>query len=145
MKSLWVALAFCSIGCGVFAAEVDYLRDVKPVFAEHCYRCHGASQQKAGLRLDTAASALKGGEKGPELVARNPAESLLLQVVKGTHSEIPQMPYKKPPLAPGQIALIEQWIKQGAAAPPDEAPESSKHWAFLAPKRPALPKVKDAA
>src|SRR5256885_1773858 len=45
----------------------DYLRDVKPVLAENCYRCHGASQQKGGLRLDTAALAIKGGDNGPAL------------------------------------------------------------------------------
>ncbi|MBK8002030.1 MAG: hypothetical protein IPK15_25875 [Verrucomicrobia bacterium] len=40
-------------GTGRGAAN-DYLREVKPMLAEHCYRCHGASQQKGGLRLDTA-------------------------------------------------------------------------------------------
>src|SRR6266540_7370763 len=85
------------------AAPVDYAREVKPVLAEHCYRCHGASQQKSGLRLDTAALALKGGENGAGYKPGQSAESLLIQAVKGTHDDISRMPYKKPPLAATQI------------------------------------------
>ena len=122
---------------------VDYLRDVKPIFAEHCYRCHGASQHKGGLRLDTTAAALKGGEHGPALAPGKAASSLLVQVIRGSHDKISQMPYKKPPLKESQIAAIEQWIASGAKAPLDEAPESAKHWSFIAPKRPAPPAMSD--
>src|SRR5687768_7862720 len=82
----------------VAAAPADYLRDVKPILAEHCYRCHGASQQKGGLRMDTAASAFKGGENGPGFKPGKGADSLLIQAVKGAHDSISRMPYKKPPL-----------------------------------------------
>ena len=49
------------------AAEdaIDYLRDVKPLLQTRCYACHGALKQQSGLRLDTAASILQGGESGP--------------------------------------------------------------------------------
>src|SRR6185436_20164685 len=124
-------------------AAIDYVRDVKPIFTENCYRCHGASQHKGGLRLDTAAFALKGGEHGSALKPSDPDASLILQVLRGTHAELPQMPYKKPPLAEAQIAIIAQWIQSGAAAPANEAPETSKHWAFLPPKRLAVPTVRD--
>ena len=93
---------------------MDYLRDMKPLLAERCYKCHGASQQKSGLRLDTVAFALKGGENGPSFKPGNSAESLMIQVVKGAHDEIAQMPYKKPPLAEAQIAVLAAWIDQGA-------------------------------
>ena len=124
------------------AAPVNYTREVKPVFTAHCYRCHGASQQKGGLRMDTAASALKGGDNGPGYVAGASARSLLIQALKGTHDDISQMPYKKPPLPDEQIALIARWIDEGAKAPADEAPQSDKHWAFVAPKRVSPPEVK---
>src|SRR3954471_6332484 len=99
------------------AAEPDYLRDVKPILSEHCYRCHGASQQKGGLRLDTAGLAKKGGDAGPALVAGGSSDSLIVQVIKGTHRDIPRMPYKKPALGAQQIALVESWIAAGARAP----------------------------
>src|SRR5437773_3006399 len=125
-------------------AAVDYVREVKPVLSEHCYRCHGASQQKSGLRLDTAAFAAKGGENGAAFVAGKPAESLMVQLLKGTHKDLARMPYKKPPLSEVQIALIEKWIAQGATVPANEAPESARHWAFVPPVRPPLPKVRNS-
>ena len=124
------------------AAPVDYLREVKPILAENCYRCHGASQQKGGLRIDTASLALKGGEHGKGFKPGKSAESLIVQAVMGTHESISQMPYKKPPLSDEQIGLIAQWIGQGALAPADEAPQANAHWAFVPPKRVAPPPVK---
>jgi mono/diheme cytochrome c family protein len=127
------------------AAPVDYVRDVKPVFAEHCYGCHGASQQKSGLRMDTVTFALKGGENGPALKPGRSVDSLLVQAVKGTHSDISRMPYKKPPLTDAQIALIEHWINEGAKAPANEQPQKDSHWAFVAPARLPSPVVKQTA
>jgi mono/diheme cytochrome c family protein len=141
LVAITVAAVFAS-AVALSAASVDYVRDVKPIFAEHCYRCHGASQQKAELRMDTATLALKGGENGPAFKPGKSADSLLVKLVKGTHDDIARMPYKKPPLADAQIALIEQWIDQGAKAPANEEPEKNVHWAFVAPKRAELPAVK---
>src|SRR5260370_35547094 len=55
---------------GALAADdrVDYLRSVKPIFSARCYACHGALKQKNGLRLDTAAPMVKGGDTGPAIV-----------------------------------------------------------------------------
>ena len=124
------------------AASVDYTREVKPIFTQHCYRCHGASQQKGGLRLDTAAFALKGGDNGASFLAGKSTASLLIQALKGTHDDISQMPYKKPPLPDAQIEIIARWIDEDAKAPPDEAPLADKHWAFITPVRAPLPEVK---
>jgi hypothetical protein len=141
------ALVFVSatawIGLSGSAAPVDYLREVKPLLAERCYQCHAASQQKGKLRLDTAASALQGGENGPAVKRGRSAESLIIQAVRGIHPEISRMPYKKPPLSEAQITLIEQWIDQGAPAPGDEQPERNVHWSFVAPQRAAPPEVKN--
>ncbi len=127
-----LALAPCS-------AAVNYLREVKPLLTEHCYKCHGAAQQKGDLRLDTAASARKGGENGAGFKPGQSGASLLMQAVKGTHDTISQMPYKKPPLSGAQMALLGQWIDEGAKAPVDEQPETAKHWAFIPPVRPVVP------
>ena len=124
------------------ATPVDYLRDVKPVLAQHCYRCHGASQQKGGLRADTAAFLKEGGDAGSAFKAGKSEDSLLLRVILGTHDDIAQMPYKKPPLTEAAIAKIRAWIDQGAAAPANEEPEKDLHWAFVPPARGELPAVK---
>ncbi len=126
-------------------AAVDYVREVKPILADHCYRCHGASQQKGGLRLDTAVFALKGGDLGPALKPGRAAESLLIQLVKGEHPDLARMPYKKSPLSDAQIATLAQWINEGTNAPADEQPEKNKHWAFVAPVRPPVPVISKSA
>src|SRR5258706_6466503 len=108
-------------------SAAEYLREVKPILAENCYRCHGASQQKGGLRLDTAALARKGGENGPAFKAGKAAESLIVQAIKGIHADIPRMPYKQPHLSDKQIINIETWIAEGAAAPQNEKPAAAQH------------------
>src|SRR6185436_16679227 len=64
VKSRWSSLVVSALALGPCSAAVDYLREVKPLLAEHCYKCHGAQQKKSELRLDTAALAAKGGENG---------------------------------------------------------------------------------
>ena len=66
-SALWVILA--ATVASAQDASVDYGRDIKPILRERCYACHGALKQESGLRLDTAASLLKGGESGPAVVA----------------------------------------------------------------------------
>jgi hypothetical protein len=126
------------------SGAVDYTREVKPVLAEHCYKCHGAQQQKSGLRLDTAAFALKGGDSGAAFKSGNSKESLLIATARGEHDSIARMPYKKSPLTEAQIALLAKWIDEGAKAPADEKPESGKHWAFIPPSRPPAPALANA-
>ena len=138
LLKLAVFLAFIPFGNG---ATPDHVRDIKPLLTEYCYRCHGASQQKGGMRLDTAASALKGGEHGAAFKPGRSAESLLVQVTHGTHDSLSRMPYKKPPLSEAQIALLTRWIDAGAIAPANEAREKNIHWAFVAPTRPAPPQL----
>ena len=52
------------------AAEVDFVRDVRPILQQHCYACHGEKKQKSGLRLDIKSEAFKGGDGyGPSVIA----------------------------------------------------------------------------
>lgn len=122
-------------------APVDYLREVKPLFAARCYACHGALQQKGDLRLDTAGLLRKGGISGS-------ASDVLLAHVTGSDGK-PRMPpaSEGEPLTAKQIATLRAWIEQGAKGPDDEKPETDPkdHWAFRKPTRPATPVLKDAA
>ena len=138
LRHVGVGLAVGAL-CGAPAHAVDYVREIKPLLTEHCSKCHGASQQKGDLRLDTAAGALKGGENGPAVKPGQGAGSLLIRTLRGTHDSIAQMPYKKPPLNDSQIALFARWIDEGAQAPADEKPGSAKHWSFIPPSRPSVP------
>ena len=60
------------------SGKIDFVQHVQPILAESCNECHGPSVRRGGLRLDSKASALKGGKGGPAVVPRDPAHSALL-------------------------------------------------------------------
>ncbi len=129
-------------------AAVDYVKEVKPILARNCYKCHGAAEQKSGMRLDTVALALKGGKHGSAIVAGKSSESRLILAVRGVAEDLKQMPLKMSPLTDKEIAIIAKWIDEGAVAPTNDEPQdfyaaARAHWAYQVPKRPAIPVVKD--
>ncbi|MBS1713810.1 MAG: PSD1 domain-containing protein [Armatimonadetes bacterium] len=113
--------------------------DVLPVFKAHCFSCHTGAEAAAGLDLTRYESVIKGGASGQAVVAGKPDESLLTKRIVGTAAG-PQMPMGFAPLSAAKIKAVRDWIAQGAAA----SGEKRAHWAYVAPKLPALPKVKDA-
>ncbi|WP_435005533.1 DUF1553 domain-containing protein [Tundrisphaera lichenicola] len=127
------------------AEEVaDYTKAVKPVLQARCYACHGVLKQKAGLRLDTAALAIQGGDGGAAIVPGDVEASALLERVS-TSEESDRMPPEGEPLKAAEVEAIRAWILRGAKAPTDEKPEADPrdHWAFRSPERPAVPTVED--
>jgi mono/diheme cytochrome c family protein len=124
---------------------IDYARDIKPIFAQHCYACHGADKQKSGLRLDTASAAIKGGNSGPGIVAGQSEGSRLYKAITGADG-VTRMPPREPQLSAQQVALVKAWIDQGAKTPARETPgrssvSPSAQWAFKAPAWPVVPAV----
>jgi len=115
------------------AQPVDYTRQVKPILAKHCYACHGSKKQESGLRLDSVASALKGGESGPAIVPGKSGDSLLFLAVAGSDL-VDRMPLKAKPLDDDDIALLKQWIDEGAKAPGETAPGEANP-ALKSPRR----------
>ncbi|MBI2806453.1 MAG: PSD1 domain-containing protein [Planctomycetes bacterium] len=115
------------------AKRIEFNRDIRPILSEYCYNCHGPakSTRKGDLRLDTKDGAMTviapGKLKG----------SLLYQRI--TSLDVRE---RMPPAKTGkklnerQIELVKRWIEQGAPW--------QEHWAFIAPKRPDLPYVKNA-
>ena len=123
--------------------DVDYARDVRPLLALHCVRCHGATKPKAGLRLDTAKALTAPRKDGPVAVAGNAEESPLVLALLGEGAG-ERMPLKKPPLAPNQIETIRRWIDAGAKGPDEDTPSLPPvHWAFVPPTRIDPPDVKN--
>jgi hypothetical protein len=125
------------------AGQVDYVRAIRPILARHCISCHGAEKPRGGLRLNTALAARKGGKDGPAIVPGKAEESPLLEAVLGEGSGV-RMPLNRPPLAAADIALLRDWIDQGAKAPADETPITVAHWSFVPPERPQLPDVRQS-
>ena len=88
---------------------------VRPVLAANCFACHGESAM-AGLRVDSRAGLLKGGETGPAIVPGDPEKSALLKAVQ--HAEgFPRMPRGRAKLAAADIEAIAEWIRAGAVWP----------------------------
>ncbi|MFM8471185.1 MAG: PSD1 and planctomycete cytochrome C domain-containing protein, partial [Limisphaerales bacterium] len=141
MKLNAVIGTLATTATALVAAPVDYVKEIKPLLREQCYQCHGATQPKRGLRLDSAASVLKGGQSGPAIKPGKSSDSLLVQVIAGAHKELARMPYKKSPLSDAQVATVRRWIDEGAKAPAGEQPDAKVHWAFVAPQRPAMPEI----
>src|SRR5262245_41832439 len=82
MSRLSSLLLVCLLSAQAGAADrVDYLREVKPIFVQKCFACHGVLKQQSGLRLDTAAMMKSGGDSGPAIVPGKSGESLLFQKV----------------------------------------------------------------
>ncbi len=153
------------LGCGftihsAAAQDFDFFeKKIRPMLAEHCYQCHSQQSGKTegGLRLDTRAGWLKGGETGPAIVPGEPEKSPLIKAVRSSDKD-PRMPPKDHRLAEAQIADLVAWVKMGApdprtnevqraaavaSKPSIDFAEARKAWAFHPPKTPLVPRVKN--
>ncbi|HND55158.1 MAG TPA: hypothetical protein PLV92_22245, partial [Pirellulaceae bacterium] len=99
------------------AGEVDFYRDIQPILEAKCWDCHRGGKSKGGLRLDSLASARKGGESGLAAVepGRIAASELLIRVRSTDPDTV--MPPRGVRLTPQEIQLIERWIAGGATWP----------------------------
>ncbi len=145
--SLLILPAFCSSALAEpdvsRAAQVNFGRDVWPIFEQHCVGCHGPEQQEGQLRLDTRATFKRGGVSGPLARAGQDHHSLLQQKI--TTSEVEErMPLDEDPLEAAEIEAIAQWLDQGAVWPEDvgvQVEVTEPHWSYVAPTLPELPPV----
>jgi hypothetical protein len=116
---------------------------VRPLFIEHCQKCHGASKQSGGLRLDSAQGLRAGGDNGPVVVPGDSSKSKIVVAVRHD-GELKMPPAGK--LSDEQIESLAAWVRAGAVWPEKgnqaRPAESSRHWAFQAVRAPAIPSVR---
>src|SRR5712692_7314933 len=147
---VWPASASAQTG----AASPEFFESkVRPILATNCYACH-ANSQLAGLRIDSRAAMLKGGQTGPSIVPGDPDKSLLIQAVRQT-GEL-KMP-KGGKLKKEEVEALVEWVRAGAVwpeAPPVAAaksgtyvirPEHRAFWSFQPIHDPPVPAVRDAS
>src|SRR5215469_16084408 len=93
----------------------SYLGRIKPLLRSRCYSCHGSLKQKAGLRVDTVALMLRGGDSGPVVAKGSVDESLLLDRVS-SRDPAERMPPNDEgePLTAEQVGWLRAWIAAGA-------------------------------
>lgn len=118
--------------------KIDFNFHIRPILSDRCYACHGPDEnaREAKFRLDIEAEAFAAlsNSDGFAIVAGKPHESEIIPRILSDNAD-----YKMPPptsemqLTEEEKALIYKWIEQGAAW--------KKHWAFIPPKKTAIPKV----
>lgn len=132
---------FCLVSAAKSSAadgpRVDFTRDIRPILSNHCFHCHGpdAATRKGELRLDTKSGAISKSGDTHIIMPGKPDKSELFRRItaKDVDERMPPKSEKRN-LTAKQIDLIRRWIAQGASW--------EKHWSFIPPKRPAVPRVK---
>jgi hypothetical protein len=164
--SVSVCVVLWLLGVCRFAAAAEpkpsdsdefFERRIRPVLVEHCLKCHGGDPKKikAGLRVDSRAALLRGGDSGPALVASDPAKSRLIEAITYKNVDL-QMP-PKGRLSDGVVADVTAWVKDGARWPDerssadtarsafDLARRKAEHWAWRPVVRTPIPSVKNSS
>src|SRR5262245_23784153 len=133
LASLFVIIAVQSASA---QTKIEYNRDIRPILAENCFACHGpdSAARKAGLRLDQRDAAVE----AEAITPGQPEKSALIERIFAEEASQRMPPAKtNKRLTAAQKDLLKRWIASGA--------EYQVHWSYFAPKRPALPAVKNAA
>jgi hypothetical protein len=150
MRLLGLVLALCWPVRSGWAAEgsVDFETQIRPILERRCLECHSPHHKvKGGLRLDLRAGWEVGGDAGPALTPGDPEKSLLVRAVRYDDPGLQMPPKRKLPAE--EIALLENWVRQGAPDPRDgtvatTAPaidweQARTFWAYRAPTPPPTP------
>jgi len=129
--------------------QVDFIKDIQPIFAAACHDCHGPDLQEAGLRLDSRKNAFDGGDTGRVILKGESGKSPLIHLVARLDPEKAMPPEDTAdPLTAEQVGLLRAWIDQGAVWPDSVAtPEGDEpwkdHWSFQPITHPEVPAVKN--
>jgi hypothetical protein len=123
--------------------EERFELEVRPVLAGTCFPCHGGKKTSGGLRVDSRAALLKGGDNGPAIVPGQPEESHLIRALRHEDETLRMPPSKR--LGDRTIAAFTEWVAGGADWPDGSSKRASqadfrpnRHWAFQ-PVRPSAP------
>src|SRR5438105_1846395 len=120
-------------------SPADFNRDIRPILSDACFHCHGPDKvkRKAAVHFDTEEGARVDLGGYFAIVPGKPDRSELMRRISSSDpaKRMPPPSSGHSPLKPAQIELTRRWIAEGA--------KWQKHWAFLPPRRPALPAVKN--
>lgn len=129
---------------------------IRPVLVEHCYKCHSdrGKEPKGGLRVDSRAALLAGGDTGPAVVPNDLGKSKLIEAIHYTNADLLMPPQGK--LPDHVIRDLETWVKLGAPWPGsddansvtkkadfDLARRKASHWCWKPLQTPRVPDVRD--
>ena len=98
-------------------AGVGFNEQIRPILSDNCFKCHGfdANTRKGDLRLDLREEAMRVIASG----------DLMRRIISNDPDEVMPPGQDHEPLPASEIALLKQWINEGA--------EYQPHWSFIPP------------
>ncbi|MEN9634359.1 MAG: hypothetical protein RL077_2763 [Verrucomicrobiota bacterium] len=138
--TLTAVITLTSVMVASAAEPIDFSRQIMPILADACFRCHGpdAGARKAKLRLDQREGLFRTHDDVTVVVPGQPAVSeLILRITSKEADEVMPPPDSSRQLKPAEIELLRRWVASGAAW--------GTHWAFQPPSQPTPPKVAKGA
>ncbi len=114
--------------------QIEFNRDIRPIFTTHCTECHGGVKQAGDVSFIYAEKILP--PEGWVIEPGDPDASILMERIAATNPDERMPPADHPPLSEHQIALVRKWIAQGA--------KWQNHWAFERPTVEKAPSVAHA-
>src|SRR5437667_10759103 len=137
--ALGVTAWAASLQAGPVDAKISFNNQIQPILSEYCYPCHGPDSatrkpKKHPLRLDREQFAFEPRDECKPVIIKVDAKgSEVLRRLKATDDDVMPPAGEHNKVKPEEIALIENWIAQGA--------KYEKHWSLIPPSRPTVPGV----
>ncbi|MGH9847026.1 MAG: DUF1549 domain-containing protein, partial [Blastocatellia bacterium] len=132
---VYAAIYFTPPGAGAMNESVSFNRDIRPIFSDTCFRCHGPDKnaRRAGLRLDIREEAMKKTKSGviPVAPGKPEASEIIRRIFSNDKYEVMPPPSAHKELTRTQKELIKRWVAEGA--------KYEGHWAYQPVKRPEVP------
>lgn len=121
------------------ANDVDFSRDIRPLLNKHCTPCHGGVKKAGNVSFLFREKALSAGKSGAiPIVPGEPEKSeAIKRLVSADDDERMPPPKHGPPLPEREVALLRDWVRQGA--------RWDGHWAYSAPRSEPMPAVANTA
>lgn len=115
-----LVVAGCTQGAGQLPPPADsqlledpsFRRNIQPILAEYCVKCHNNADDHGELVLETYDSIMRSPRKVPVVIPGSPEKSLLVEVI--AREAATRMPFHGGKLTPNRIDNIQNWIRQGA-------------------------------
>jgi len=125
-------------------SRISFNEHIQPILSASCYHCHGPDSgtrypEDEPLRLDQEEGVFSVRESGkPVIIKGDPDNSFLLQLMESKDADAVMPPHPSKSvhgkiMDPSEIAMVRQWIKEGA--------KFEAHWAYIPPKKEPLPAI----